>query len=158
MLLGAHPQASQRLGIRLIRLPAAWYVTAGALALAGWQALSAYSARTELAEQHAAAAQETVRRIESMQEVTRYANQSRARDAAHAAGLADAADRLRQRLADHVRRAQAATGSAPAADACVVHAELLRRADERLRQLAAIADERGTAGEACVRAYESLTK
>jgi hypothetical protein len=66
----------------LIRIPAAWYVTAGALALAGWQALSAYSARTELAELHAAAAQETVRRIESRQEVTRYANQSRARDMA----------------------------------------------------------------------------
>jgi len=142
----------------VIRIPAAWYVTAGALALAGWQALSAYSARTELAELRAEAAQETVRRIESMQEVTRYANQSRARYMADAAGLATAADRLRQRLADHVRRAQAAPGSPPASDACVVHTELLRRADERVRQLATIADERGTAGEACVRAYESLTK
>jgi hypothetical protein len=63
----------------MIRIPATWYALAGALALAGWQSWAAHSLRTELAELHAAAAEETARRHESMQEVTRYANQSRAR-------------------------------------------------------------------------------
>jgi hypothetical protein len=143
----------------VIRIPAAWYVTAGALSLAGWQALAAYSARTELAELHAAAAEETARRIESMQEVTRYANQSRARILADSGAAAAAADRLRQQVRALLARSPVvATGGETAGSSCGVLTELLGAADTRLRELARIADERGAAGEACVRAYESLAK
>lgn len=106
----------------------------------------------------AAQIDEEARRREAMQEVTRYAAQSRARILADSGAAAAAADRLRQQVSALLaQRATVATGSETAGDACGVLSELLGAADARLRELARIADERGAAGEACVRAYESLT-
>lgn len=51
----------------------------------------------------------------------------------------------------------AAGASAPAGDASAVPADLLGRCVGDLRRLAAIADERGIAGQACERAYDALT-
>ncbi len=82
-------------------------------------------------------------------------------DAAAARG---AADRLRERVESLVAAAREAAsnpaasgGGPPAGDAVGMLAELQRRADERAGILARIADERGIAGEACERAYSSLT-
>lgn len=51
-----------------------------------------------------------------------------------------------------------ATASGPtAADAAVVYARLLDRADARASELARLADERGAAGVACVQSYDALT-
>ncbi len=81
------------------------------------------------------------------------------------AAIADAAaGRLQQRVAALVaeaRRAATSPGpagaSAPAGDPIGMLADLQRRADEAAGVLARIADERGAAGDACVRAYEALT-
>jgi hypothetical protein len=157
------------LGARALGLAAGVPVLAWPLILAtaaaGWGHWSAHTARTELAELQVAVERaradteaETVRRMESLQEVTRYANQSRARDQAHAVALDAAAVQLRRRVAALLAsRATAAGAGAPAADAAVVCADLLQRADARLRELAHLADERGTAGQSCERAYDALT-
>ena len=80
-----------------------------------------------------------------------------------AAGRATS-DRLRERVDTLVAAARqaprdtaAAGGSPPADDAINLLAELQRRADARAGELALIADERGITGEACERAYDSLT-
>lgn len=102
---------------------------------------------------------EEARRREAMQEVTRHAAQSRARILADSGAAAAAADRLRQQVrALLAQRAAVATGGEAAGDACDVLTELLGAADARLRDLARIADERGAAGAACVRAYNGLTR
>ena len=76
--------------------------------------------------------------------------------------VAPALDRLRGRasvalgsgLATHPRPA---SGGASAPDAAYVPAELFERLGETAGRLAALADERGIAGNACERAYLSLT-
>jgi hypothetical protein len=71
-------------------------------------------------------------------------------------------DRLRERVAALVARSRAPrnpaapSGSPPAGDAADVLADMLGRVSEAARQLALIADERGTAGLACERSYEAL--
>jgi len=113
----------------------------------------------ESAAELAAQIDEEARRREAMQEVTRYAAQSRARILADSGAAAAAADRLRHQVrALLAQRAVAAPGSETTGDSCGVLTELLGAAETRLRELARIADERGAAGAACVRAYESLTK
>ena len=103
----------------------------------------------------------TTRRLSALQETTDEAIAQAARD--RAAAAAAAADRrVRERATALVARAAAADpaaadGCAPAANAARVLADLLRRADERAGLLARIADERGTAGRACERLYDSLT-
>lgn len=79
--------------------------------------------------------------------------------------LADAArGRLQQRVADLAATARRAAAnpsapgaSAPAEDAAGMLADLQRRADETAGIMARVADERGTAGEVCERAYDALT-
>lgn len=80
------------------------------------------------------------------------------------AAIADAAaGRLRERVAALIAAARftarnpaPAIGGAPADDAVGMLADVFGRCVERVQRLAAIADERGAAGAACVRAYESL--
>ena len=85
---------------------------------------------------------------------------SRARDAA--VGAADAATRLRDRarvtfgsgLASHPSIA----GSGPTTgDACGMYADLFGRTLDLARRYAAIADERGIAGQTCERDWNTLT-
>lgn len=135
-----------------------------AIALAAsllWGASAEWRARglrAELAEGRAAVAQEDLRRSEAIQEVTRYANQARARVDDNRRAVDDAAARLRERYAALVRQvAYAATGGEASACACDLQSELLGAADERLRGLAAEADAARAAGDACVRAYDALT-
>jgi len=47
-------------------------------------------------------------------------------------------------------------GGAPAVDAAGMLADVLGRCIARVRFLASVADERGTAGELCERSYEAL--
>jgi len=52
----------------------------------------------------------------------------------------------------------AATGSPPAGDALDLLSDVLGRADERAGELAAAVDAARVAGQACERAYDSLTR
>jgi hypothetical protein len=75
---------------------------------------------------------------------------------------ADAADSLRDTLDDYVRRASRNTGTttaerAAAATDITVLADVLRRADRRAGELAAIADQRYIAGLDCQRRYEVIS-
>jgi len=120
-----------------------------AVALAGAQAASA-------------AAAETDRRTAATLENVNAALQTTQRLAAAAA--AATADRSAFSLQlDAYARAHAgagnpvaASGGAPAADAVVVLARLLDRMDARATDLAQLADQRGAAGAACERQYDSL--
>ncbi|KWD62375.1 MULTISPECIES: DUF2514 family protein [Burkholderia] len=79
---------------------------------------------------------------------------------ADAVAAATAADGLRKQLAAYVDRARhttSATGGPAAGDALDLLADMLGRADARAGELAAIADERGIAGEQCERDYDALT-
>lgn len=82
------------------------------------------------------------------------------------AAIADAAaGKLRGRVAVLVAEARAATGhpaaadgGAPATDPVGMLADVLGRADDRARLLADYADRARLAGQACVDAYEALTR
>ena len=129
------------------------------LAWGAWGEFRVRGLRADIAEARAAEAQETARRAEAIQEVTRYANQSRARDRAAADALGAAAGRLR----DQVRlvlaaRPPAAAGGPPAAGTGDLCTELLGEAETRLRALAAEADSRRTAGLACEAGYGALSR
>jgi hypothetical protein len=79
--------------------------------------------------------------------------------------IADAASgQLRERLAAYVTAARFAArhpglalGGPAAEDPAGVLADVLGRCETRVRQLAAVADERGRAGQLCERAYDALT-
>mgnify|MGYP007100144998 CR=1 FL=1 len=110
-----------------------------------------------------AARAEEQRRTAAQQEVAHAAQTDAARARADAVAATGSADRLRQHVAALAANCGAtasdpttAAGSAPAAGAGLVLADLFRRADERSGQLAEYADQARIAGEACVRAYESL--
>jgi hypothetical protein len=96
------------------------------------------------------------------QEITRDAQtQSRALDADRAAGLA-AADGLRQRAAQLAASnptpsdPDVAVFGPPDASRTAMLADVLARVEAAGRELASIADARGTAGAACERAYDAL--
>jgi hypothetical protein len=145
-------------------IPLSWLLVAGAaagLAAGGFYA-GARWVRADWDAERAAEAQEAVNeqhhRVVRLQEI---------QDANHAQVVAIAADArradaraasLRGQLAE-IRRAHppAAGGGTPAGDAIGVLADVLEQADERLRVLARVADERGAAGLACERAYDSMT-
>mgnify|MGYP002078077698 CR=1 FL=1 len=96
---------------------------------------------------------------ENANELTRISARGRAdatRLSVDAGAARSAADRLRGAVAGSglVIRPAAAPGSAPASDAELLSAELLRRAED----LARIADERGAAGAACFESYEALRR
>lgn len=106
---------------------------------------------------------ETTRRLTAQTEATDAAATRARRARADAAAADAAADSLREHVARLAARAAgddpaAAGGGQAAADAARMLAELQRRADERAGILARIADERGTAGELCERAYDALMR
>lgn len=128
-----------------------------------WAAEKAEAAEASAVEQAHARAEEQ-RRAKAHQElVDEY--EKRLQIVRADAAIADAAaGRLRERVAALISAARftarnpgPAFGGAPADDAAGVLADVFGRCVERVQRLAAIADERGAAGAACVRAYESLT-
>jgi|CXWL01.1.fsa_nt_gi hypothetical protein len=149
---------------------------AGGWGAQGWRADARVAAlNAEIAGQRQAQAEsaqlreraaraEEQRRAAAQQEINDAAtrrSEARVRDA-RAADLAGSG--LRIRAAEFAAGASAGasdTGVAAqceaATDAARVLAELLGRVESAGRRMAAIADERGDAGGACERSYESLT-
>lgn len=128
-----------------------------------WAVERAKAAEAALKASEDARAEE-FRRAAAHQEAIRahQAQIARLRAAADIAATADL--RLRERIATLAAQAGGGgqdpdpAGSGPAAeDPIGVLADVLGRCSARVRLLAAVADERGAAGEACVRAYEALT-
>ncbi|KDB06753.1 Protein of unknown function DUF2514 [Burkholderia sp. lig30] len=100
------------------------------------------------------------RRTAAQQEIATDAAKERDQARADAVAAASAADGLRRQVAilvDGVRHSAAAAGGSPAGDALDLLADVLGRADARAGELAAIADERGIAGQQCERSYDALT-
>lgn len=155
------------------RLPTWAWVLIVALAWGSWQHHRAKAAGEALLAQQQLAAQahaaqleadqaETARRLSVQTKVSRDAQTQTQAAQAAASAAADAAGRLRQRLA--AVQADAGASAATAAGGCPstthtagVPADLLWRAVEAAGRYAAIADQRGTAGQACERAYQALT-
>ena len=163
------------------RLIAISVLAAAVLGALGMQYVTIQHLRAGLAEQKATMSQEranaafaVVKRHERYREEEhrRAAAQQEALDAAeHNAAqaradlvIADAAaGRLRDRIATLVAAAreaashpQAGQPGAPAADPAGLLADVLGRCITRVRVLASIADERGTAGQLCERSYDAL--
>jgi len=112
-----------------------------------------------------AARLEEHRRTAAQQEIAHEAETDRRGAAVAAARAGVAGNGLRVRAAAvaagcHPAAADPAAAGAgpPAANAALVLADMLGRLEVAGRQLAAIADERGIAGAACQRAYDSLTQ
>lgn len=106
---------------------------------------------------------EEARRLELLGRIDRETATKTRQDRSDAATVVVAGGGLRQRAAAAVAarceapRDPASPVDRPAAnDAGVVLADVLGRLEETARRLAALADERGTAGEACERAYDAL--
>ena len=153
-----------------------------ASAAGGWQARGVVAARdlavviSQHTQQIAAMAEaalqaqqaariEEARRAARHQEITDAAilqAEARLADARRAAATADRLRRAAQAFATSHRGAasdSAPAGQCQAADAAaIVLADLLADVEQRGREMARIADERGAAGAACQRAYESLTE
>ncbi|KWE55960.1 MULTISPECIES: DUF2514 family protein [Burkholderia] len=99
------------------------------------------------------------RRLAAQEEIATDAAKQRDQAAADAAVAGAAADGLRRQVAALVadaRRAGAAIGGPATGNALDLLAEVFGRADERARELAKIADERGIAGQQCERSYDAL--
>ena len=128
-----------------------------------WNAERAAAAARAASASEAARVEEQ-RRAAAQKEIVdaHEARARRARADADAAGAAAA--RLRDRVAALVAASghpaagdpSAAAASAPAGDATELLADVLGRCVSRVRELAAVADERGAAGAACERAYDAL--
>ena len=114
------------------------------------------------AQAASAAAAESARREAASQEIASATQKTLERVASTAA--ANGADRSAFGLQlDAYLRARAspqspaaAAGGPPASDAALVLARLLERADARASDLARLADQRGAAGTACEREYDSI--
>jgi hypothetical protein len=159
----------------LLRVVPVWaWAVAAAIGWGAWQRYSATRAtqavetqklQIEAARSEAmhAALIETTRRLSAQQEVTRAA-QSRTRQAVQdRAAAASAADGLREYADQLAARAGAcdpavADGSAPASAAGVVLADMLGRVEAAGRDAAAGLDAARSAGVACERSYEALTR
>ncbi len=99
------------------------------------------------------------RRTAAQQEIATDAAKERDQARADAIAAASAADGLRRQVAvlvDGARHSATAAGGPPAGDALDLLADVLGRADARAGELAAIADERGIAGQQCERSYDAL--
>jgi hypothetical protein len=109
-------------------------------------------------------AKREAKRIEKQREIDDATEREMQTLRADADAAAAAGGRLRKRVADLLaaRGGQAgpdqpiAGDSAPAEDAARVLADVLGRCVDRVRLLAVIADERGAAGGACERSYQTL--
>jgi hypothetical protein len=155
----------------IARVPVLAWVLAAALAWGGWQRHEYRAATEELLRQQqaeasakAAALQAQIdthaRQERALQETAHDADISTQRARADAAAAADAARRLRARLAniaaDHPPAAAGA--SAPAGPDAAVLADVLSRCDARAGELAEAADAARIAGAACERAYGELMR
>lgn len=116
-------------------------------------AVAASEANQSIDRQRAAQAQEIARHAELAQDIVRTA----------AVRAVAAADGLRNRsaaVAAACDRSASDTAFAPASAAApspgVLLADVLRRIDTAAGELAAVADQRGVAGAACVAAYDAL--
>ena len=156
-------------GIALALIGAGWWVrdTAADRELAVLEAVHAYR---QAAWEQAARESEMAER---MKEQARHAainkeiedvRQDAARDAGRAAGLAASADKLRAHIARLATAADqgcghppAAAGSASAAGAGLVLADLYRGADDEAQELARTFDAARRAGLACERIHDALT-
>lgn len=157
-------------------IPLEWKLIAGALlvaALGGWHLFEVHQASVKATS----ACQATYAAAALKAETENRAEENRRQEAAHensletqrlaARGRADAlalagAPAAGLRAAVTARIGQAAGDSAAGvgvkatAGPDLVLANVLSRAEQRLRDLAEIADARGVAGSACERAYDSL--
>lgn len=107
---------------------------------------------------HGALVQQT-RVVNTQNEVIHDATEQarRARTDADRAAAAERRMLERLRAAGGASTHPAAAGaSAPAGETAGMHADLLGRCVSDLRRMAAIADERGIAGQACERSYDAL--
>ena len=152
---------------------AAALVAAGLAFSAGWKVRD-WAADQQAAETAAAIASEreqamhaalveTSRRLTAQQEAARAAANQARQARADAADAAGAAERLRQRAAELAVSAgacdPAAAAGGPAASAPgLVLADMLGRLEARGRDAAAALDAAATAGAACERSYEALTR
>jgi len=108
---------------------------------------------------------EDARRYANLMEIATNAQTELERARADAAGAADAAVRLRQRIAALAAARCPAPGntspsgsSAPADPAGDLLADVQRRLDDAASDLAGFADRARTAGAACERSYDALTE
>lgn len=141
--------------------------------LAGWQWRQATSARSELAAERLAIAQQIAEattaaraeeqrrtlKIQESQDAEQIARQAAQADAYRARG---AAERLRQhttRLAASCSAGNSgsAGGSAPASTAADLLADMLGRVDDAAGAVAEHADQARIAGQLCVSSYDALT-
>ena len=168
-------------------VPFQYYIaTALALGLIGWGASAEWrlhtseareaDAKATLEQERSAYAKaalaattanrtEEQRRAAAQQETVNAAIEKATLVAADAAAAHDAAGRLLQRIDALVAGSrpspghpQVAATSASASGSGLVLAKLFSSVDEAAGRYAALADERGIAGDACVQAYDSLTK
>jgi hypothetical protein len=132
---------------------------------ARWTAEDLKRAQVAAAAQEAARAEEQ-RRTAAQKEATDEADKKLARARADVVIADAAAGRLQQRVSALLSAARGGqvpvdpTATQPgqaADDAAGVLANVLFRCVGEYRRMAAIADERGTAGEACVKSYDALT-
>ncbi len=147
--------------LALLRLVPVWiWLAAAVLGYTAWQKHRADAAQARLAT---AAAQlraeaETNRRAAALQEIA-DAQVIRARELGAARRRADAAGNgLRVSAAAFAASAPAAGECAATADRAGVLADLLGRVEEAGRRMAAVADERGAALDACVSSYDALRR
>ncbi len=155
------------------RVPIWAWVLLVLLAWGAWQRHLANAASATLREHDAAVAAQTLAQQQadlarslaiqkSQKETVDAATTQAAAAAADAARQRTAAERLRARLAARQtdlgpRDPAAAASGPPAAAGSCVPADLFGRVLDAAGQLAAIADQRGVAGQACERAYQALT-
>lgn len=131
----------------------------------GWRLSSTYNAeRAQAAQKHAEVVEqaraEERRRVLVVQEVADAAQTQLVQAQADAGRARDAAERLRQRIAQLVAAARNPATPRPgqaADDPIGVLADVLGRADERAGFLAEYADRARIAGHACERAYDALS-
>lgn len=139
-------------------------ISAHAVAAGAQRELADY--RTEVAERDRRAAVFVIQENQRRQAVTEKADAEAQQQLAAARGDAERAgsalERLKLRLAAAEQRSRDAGNSITAQlgqaaeDAARVRADVLGRLGEAVRLYAGIADERGIAGAACEKAYESV--
>ena len=145
---------------RLIGAAAIVLTIAAAYGTGRWQQRNADEARYKAKELAAvtAARHEEQRRTAEQSKIAKEAKDEAEQARADARAAGDVSERLRARVAELLaKRAAAATGSAPADTTDELLAELFRRADRTAGILAQDLDASRIAGEACERAYDSLT-
>jgi Protein of unknown function (DUF2514) len=129
---------------------------------AQWDAANAISTEKAMRAQ-AAARTEEMRRTAELEGIANEAVKKAQESAAAASAAVGAGQRLRQRAEALAARcggsgghsALAGSGKAASAPGDLLY-DVLGRLDEAAGQLAAAADQRGIAGQACVSAYEAL--